>query len=98
MNLGFWGKLIILHIFSIKEKHRNRYSSCEFGHQLSKQEYDRIFDKTSSFYERQAFVDLIRKKWKLTKGYCSKFDKIGKYKEILSLFDKNKKEDIQSKV
>ncbi|CAI2361703.1 unnamed protein product [Moneuplotes crassus] len=54
--------------------------SSGFGKALTKKEYEKIFDRKSSFYEKKAFVGLIRKKWKVTKGYCSKFEKIPLYR------------------
>jgi len=34
-----------------------------------------------TYYEKKALVQMIRKKWKHTKGYCSMFEKIGVYKD-----------------
>ncbi|CAI2360928.1 unnamed protein product [Moneuplotes crassus] len=46
---------------------------------LTKEDYSGIFDKDSSFYEKQAFAAIFRKKWKKDQGYCSLFDKRKKF-------------------
>lgn len=56
------------------EVHNNPdYTSSIFGVQLSAQEYNSIFENPPSFYEKKAFVDVFRRKWKEDKGYCSLF-------------------------
>jgi hypothetical protein len=43
---------------------------------ISQDQYDKIFhDHQATFYERRAFVDMFRKKWREDKGLCSLFDK-----------------------
>lgn len=54
--------------------------SSIFDIRLSPAEYDSIFDKPPTFYEKKAFVEVFRKKWKEDKGYCSIFDKRSWYK------------------
>ena len=51
---------------------------------LSQYEYETIFGKDPSFNEKRAFVGDVRKKWKEDKGYCSMFDKRGKYRQAKS--------------
>ena len=51
---------------------------------LSQYEYETIFEKDPSFNEKRAFVEVFRKKWKEDKGYCSMFDKRGKYRKAKS--------------
>ena len=61
-----------------------------FQVRLSSQEYDSIFENPPSFYEKKAFVDLFRKKWRSDKGYCSLFSKRRQYKEARKQFHEKK--------
>jgi hypothetical protein len=51
---------------------------------LSQFEYETIFEKDPSFNEKQAFVEVFRRKWKEDKGYCSMFDKRQKFRKAKS--------------
>jgi hypothetical protein len=43
---------------------------------ISQEEYDSIFhDGNPTFYEKRAFVEMFRRKWREDKGLCSMFDK-----------------------
>lgn len=68
-----------------------------FSVKLSVDEYDSVFKQNPSFYEKQAFVELFRKKWKEDNGYCSKFQKRGAYKEAADMF-KQKQWDQERKL
>jgi hypothetical protein len=49
---------------------------------ISQDQYDKIFhDHQATFYERKAFVDMFRKKWREDKGFCSIFEKRQIYKK-----------------
>jgi hypothetical protein len=48
-------------------------------------QYESIFDNPPTFYEKKAFVDVFRKKWREDKGYCSMFDKRNQYKSAKSV-------------
>ena len=70
-------------------KHRHTFSNMNkgkesvFGVKLSSYEYDSIFDSPPTFYEKRAFVDLFRKKWKEDRGFCSLFEKRPIYKQAV---------------
>ncbi len=42
---------------------------------ISQDEYDSIFHDNPTFYEKRAFVEMFRRKWREDKGLCSIFDK-----------------------
>ena len=56
---------------------------------FSSKDYESIFTHRPSFYERRATSDLLRRKWKEDKGYCSKFKLRNEYRKSVINF-KNK--------
>lgn len=57
---------------------------AESVEQVTQDDYNSIFnDTTTSFYEKKAFVDLFRRKWREDKGLCSLFDKRQMYKQAM---------------
>jgi hypothetical protein len=42
---------------------------------ITQEEYDSIFHDNPTFYEKRAFVEMFRRKWREDKGFCSLFDK-----------------------
>lgn len=58
---------------------------------ITQDEYESIFnDNPTSFYEKKAFVEMFRRKWREDKGFCSIFDKRQIYKQALQLQGKGK--------
>lgn len=48
---------------------------------ISQEEYDSIFHDNPTFYEKRAFVEMFRRKWREDKGLCSLFDKRPMYRK-----------------
>ena len=64
---------------------------------LSEQDYQHILSNDTSFYQKQAFADQIRKKWKISKGYGSKFDRLKKFRsDSRRQLHKNSSSDLHS--
>ena len=42
---------------------------------ISQDEYESIFHDNPTFYEKKAFVEMFRRKWREDKGLCSLFEK-----------------------
>jgi hypothetical protein len=51
---------------------------------ISQEEYDSIFHDNPTFYEKRAFVEMFRRKWREDKGLCSLFDKRSLYKKAVA--------------
>lgn len=48
----------------------------------SNDDYESIFqDQSATFYEKKAFVEMFRRKWREDKGLCSMFDKRQIYRQ-----------------
>lgn len=73
----------ILNLFEHTLKDSPKLTSAELlAHNISQEEYESIFhDHHASFYEKRAFVDMFRRKWREDKGLCSLFDKRQTYKK-----------------
>jgi hypothetical protein len=55
---------------------------------ISQDEYESIFHDNPTFYEKKAFVEMFRRKWREDKGFCSIFDKRQLYKQALQVKNK----------
>lgn len=42
---------------------------------ITQNDYESIFQDNPTFYEKKAFVDMFRKKWREDRGLCSIFEK-----------------------
>ena len=77
----------ILNLYELpKEKKAQQHNKTDNGSnifdiKLTSYEYESIFDNPPTFFEKKAFVDVFRKKWREDKGYCSMFNKRQIYKD-----------------
>ena len=73
------------------------------GPVISEDEYLSIFHENPTFYEKKAFVEMFRRKWKEDKGLCSLFEKRHLYKralkgkkiEMKNLLKHNKRQEVK---
>ena len=75
----------ILNLFEEGMRKRKSHNKTDehalFDIKLTSEEYESIFDGPPSFYEKKAFIETFRRKWREDHGHCSLFDRRGFYKE-----------------
>ncbi len=66
----------ILNLLEKKEDEQRQLAQT-----ISQDEYESIFHDNPTFYEKKAFVEMFRRKWREDKGFCSIFEKRQLYKQ-----------------
>jgi hypothetical protein len=70
-------------ILNLLDKEEEVQRLTKIAQTISQDEYESIFHDNPTFYEKKAFVDMFRRKWREDKGFCSLFDKRQLYKQAL---------------
>ena len=70
-------------ILNLLDKEEEVQRLTKIAQTISQDEYESIFHDNPTFYEKKAFVEMFRRKWREDKGFCSMFDKRQLYKQAL---------------